>query len=116
ADRPGRLLQLARRLSLVRVGFVGELLQLLLEAGDLRFHRVLSRAELLLRARVAACAAFAEPLNVRGHFLLFGRQLLSLAQRTLDVARAAAGLRAGEAIERVLQPLFRSSRLRTAVA
>src|SRR5207302_3220007 len=57
-----------------------------------------------------------EPLNVRGHFFLFGRQLLGLAEGALDVALAAAGLRAREAVERVLQPLFRGGGLCAAVA
>ena len=93
ADAAGRLVELARRVLLVAAHLVGDLLELLLQVGDLGVHRVLALAE-RLRLGLAARAGFRliERVDVRRDFLLLVGELLGLALRALQIALAAAAL------------------------
>jgi len=87
----GRFVQLARGIFLVTPHLVRELLELLLEVGDFRVHRLFPLAE-RLRLRVAprAWLRLIEVVDVRRHFLLLVRQFFRLPLRALEVAVAAA--------------------------
>src|SRR5204863_9086411 len=115
-DAAGGLIELARRLLLVAAHLVRELLELLLQIGDLRVHRVLALAE-RLRLRVAARPRLRliEAVDVGGDFLLLARELLGLPLRALQIAIAAAALVAFELLLRLAQPIERLSGLRAAV-
>jgi len=106
----------AERVLLVAPHLIGELLELRLQVGDLRVHRVLALAE-RLRLRVAARPRLRliEAVDVGGDFLLLARELLGLALRALQIAIAAAALVAFELLLRLAQPIERLSGLRAAV-
>src|SRR5207237_8236339 len=116
ADAAGGLIELARRLLLVAPHLVRELLELLLQIGDLRVHRVLALAERLrLRVATRPRLRLIEAVDVGGDFLLLARELLGLALRALQIAIAAAALIAFELLLRLAEPLERLRGLLAAV-
>ena len=94
---------------------IGELLELRLQVGDLRVHRILALRE-LLRLLGAAGAGLIEAVDVGLDRLLLGGELVGLPLRALQIALAARALIALELLLRLAQPRQRFGRLRAAVA
>ena len=114
ANRPRRVVQLARGLLLIAPGVVGQRLEIFLQFADLLVHRVLAVREVLRLASLSR-RRLTELPDFRGDVLLFVRQFLGGPLGVLNVTLRAVALIAIELFLRLTQQVQRRRRLCAAV-